>query len=296
MLVAFEDRNGNGMLDFGLSSAPSPDRIIGVSDGDPSLPPPLHHGYVAYLDGVQGSDDYLFTFKMAQGYTLFDSHSDYGMRVAPPGTAAAVTVTDTDALQIYGCAEEDMTWGFRVACGIDPFAGDYRIWGPVDEWKEPLFYVEDGHGPRSDATVHLDGALVPWDVPSGSFTGGARPAAGAHTLQVDVPGHPTETIALTVPAPVQLTTSLPATAALGTRLTVGWSDDPSIELYDIVVYDQDFRYVFHENFNETSFTTDPVTTPGAVQVRVLGLAPLAFGAQGHWVRPVSRAAGTITFQ
>jgi len=83
---------------------------------------------------------------------------------------------------------------------------------------------------------------------------------------------------------------------MGTRLTVAWSDDPAIELYDVLIYDQDSRYIFHENFNENSFTTEPITRGGNVAVRVLGLGPLAFGTQGHWVRAVSRAAGTIVVE
>jgi hypothetical protein len=295
MLVAFEDGNGNGTLDLGTSAAPSPDRIIGVSDGDPSLPPPLHHTYVAYLKGTQGDQDYLWSFQMEQGYTLFQAHSDYGVRIAPAGTTADIEVTDTDALQVYGCAEADFTQGLRTACGFDPYAGDYHITGALYEYKPASFGIADGLGSRGDATILLNGVPLSYDASVAAYTGD-RPVVGANTLQLDVPGYATEVISVTVPAPVQLTTPLPATSLIGTKLTVAWSDDPAIELYDVIVYDPDFRYVFHENFNENSFTTAPVTAQGDVSVRIYGLAPLAFGQNGHWVRPVSRAAADITFQ
>jgi hypothetical protein len=297
LIVAFEDGNGNGTLDLATSASASPDRIIGTSTADPSLPPPDQHTYVAYLDGTQGKEDYLYAFQPEQGYTLYEVHSDYGVRMAPPGTTASIEVTRTEAVQLFGCAEMDLTWGYRTACGVDPYAGDYRIISALYEHRSATFYVDDGRGPRADATILLNGAALPFDAQSGAYTAEVRPVVGVNTLQVDVPGHPTETISVTVPAPVQFTTSLPAAAQSGTRLTVAWSDDPAIELYDILVYAQDDgRFFFHDLLNENSFTTEPIFTNGVVRVSVLGLAPLAFGARGHWVRPVSRASQALTFQ
>src|SRR6185369_17697403 len=41
-LIAYEDRNGNGTLDTATATTASPDRILGVSMPDLSLPPPFH--------------------------------------------------------------------------------------------------------------------------------------------------------------------------------------------------------------------------------------------------------------
>jgi hypothetical protein len=294
-LVAFEDGNGNERLDPGATGAPSPDRIVGVSEADLSLPPPLHHYFVLYLDGTPAEDDYLASFMLEQGYTLVEVHSDYGVQVVPPETSVGIEVTRTDALQFFGCAEASFTPWYQTACGIDPYGGKYRITrGALDGRLGTQLEINDGNGSRGDATVLLNGTALTFDPVSAMYTGD-RPVVGANTLQIDVPGYPTETITANVPGPVILTTQLPTDAPSGTRLTLGWSDDPAVELYDVLIFGaDDFRPLFFANVNASSITTDRINYFGKVRVIVKGLAPLAVGSNGGFVTPLNRFDGYLT--
>jgi hypothetical protein len=294
-LIAYEDGNGNGELDLATATTPSPDRIVGISDGDPSLPPPLHHYFVVYADGRQGPDSYMRAFDLPVGYALLEGHSNYGVRMVPPETSVGIEVTNTDALQVFGCPDLDFNLWFSKSCGIDPFGGKYVISGALYEWREATFEIDDAHGVRSDATVLLNGTPLTFDAASAKY-GGVRPVVGANTVQFDVPGHPSETITVNVPAPPNLTTAIPAQAQSGAQLTVAWSDDPAVELYDVHAYTQEAtQYFFHDNLNANSFTTGPINYEGWVWVSVLGLAPISVGPNGGYVTGVSRTGGWVNF-
>jgi hypothetical protein len=296
ILIAFEDRNGNGTLDTATSTSPSPDRIVGLSMPDLSRPPPFHTYFVVYVDGTVAKDDYFASDPLEQGYNLFQVHSDYGVQRVPTDTSISMQLTNTDALGYYACEAVDFNLGLQTSCGIDPFGGGYRLAGNVYGSRTTnQVYVEDGSGARTDATLTFNGQAVPPDAPSQTYLLPSIPS-GANTFQVSVPGHAPETINLTMPVPVVLTSTIPSTVASGTQLTITWERDPAVELYDLYVLNDANEWLDHVLTTDTTLTTKPLVGSGGARVYLQGLAPLAMGNNGSFITPVNtvRVAFTLT--
>ncbi|HYV49041.1 MAG TPA: hypothetical protein VFA20_29475 [Myxococcaceae bacterium] len=288
-LIAYEDRNGNATLDTATATTASPDRILGVSMPDLSLPPPFHTYFVVYLDGTVDKDDYFGAYTMEQGYNLFQLHSDYGIDKVPMDTAIAMQLTNTDSLGYYACEAVDFSAGNQTACGIDPFNGGYRLRGNVyGSHTTNQVWVEDGSGARTDATLTFNGQNIAFD-PQGGFVLPTIPS-GANTFQVSVPGHPPETINLTMPGPVNLTSTIPSTIASGTQLTLTWERDPAVELYDLYVISDangGYEWLDHRLTTDTTLVTKPLVGSGPAHIYLQGLAPLAVGNNGSFITPLN---------
>jgi hypothetical protein len=294
VLIAFEDRNGNGTLDTATSATPSPDRIAGLSVPDPSMPPPLHTYFVVYLDGTVAKDDYFAADPLEQGYNLLQVHGDYGVERVPMDTSISLQITNTDALGYYACEAVDFNLGYQTACGIDPFGGGYRLRGNVYGSRAlNQVHVEDGSGARTDAVLTFNGQDVAPDLPSQSYLLPSIPS-GANTIQVSVPGHAPETINLTMPVPVALTSTIPSTVASGTQLTITWERDPAVELYDLYILNDANEWLDHVLTTDTTLVTQPLVGSGGARVYLQGLAPLAVGNNGSFITPVNTARVSFT--
>lgn len=282
-LVAFEDGNGNGTFDAATSAAPSPDRIVGISEAESSLPPPPHRYLVVYLDGEWAQSGPLGGFHLEQGYTLFELRGAGGIDIVPLDTSIGVEVTRTNALQVFGCESSDFSASYETSCGIDPYDGKYRIWSVMYADQGPLqMRISDASGYRADATLRLNGAAATYD--GADYTWDSL-SGGANTFQIDVPGYPTETIDVNVPRPITLTTQAPSNPRSGSRLTVGWSEDPAVELYSFSVASDNDGLLFHTSLSATSITTDPIVATGTARVAIAALGPVAIGSNGGFVTP-----------
>jgi len=293
ILIAYEDRNGNGTLDTATGASPSPDRIVGISMPDPSLPPSFHSYFVVYLEGTVDKTDYFGAYTLDQGYNLFQLHSDYGIDKVPMDTAVNLQITDTDALGIYACRDVDWVM-FTTACGIDPYGGGYKLRGNIYGSRDNnQVLISDGNGARTNGTLRFNGQIIPLDVPTQTYLLPTIPA-GANTFQVDIPGFPTETINLTMPAPVVLTSTIPSTIPSGTQLTLTWERDPAVELYDLYVEDSNYGWLDHALTTGTTLVTKPLVGSGGAHIYLQGLAPLAVGNNGSYVTPVNTVRVNFT--
>ena len=301
VLIAFEDRNDNGALDEATAAAASPDRVAGVSIADPSLPPPLHHYYVAYLDGTVPPDSYHAPFRLEQGYNLIEIHSSFGVQKVPLDRAISIPLTNTDAIWIFACEDVDFTGGYRRACGIDPIGGKYRLTGNMfvidGDFSRQFaqFFVDTADGNISNAVITLNGAPVPFE-PEGQYYYGA-PKIGVNHLEVTVPGFPTEYLEATIPAPVTLAAPLPDTLPSGSSLPIAWNASEGTELYDLYfIARPDVQWLHHELTTATSTSTRRINYVGEARLSIHALGPLGVGSEGHsWVTPVGTRGQNITF-
>ncbi|HEY8209612.1 MAG TPA: hypothetical protein VIG99_19125, partial [Myxococcaceae bacterium] len=279
-------------FDAATAAAPSPDRIVGISEAESSLPPPPHHYFVVYLDGENGRWGTIGGFHLEPGYTLFERRGAVGLEVVPLGTSIGVEVTRTNAMQVFGCAVSDFSVMYQNACGIDPYDGKYRIWSVMYADQGPLrMRISDAAGYRADATIRLNGAALTYEGPD--YVGDLL-SGGANTLQIDVPGHPTETIDVNVPRPITLTTQVPSNPPSGSRLTVGWSEDPAVEFYDFSVANDDGLLV-HTVLDATSITTDPIVCTGTAWIGMAASGRVAIGSNGGFVTPRSWFSANLNF-
>src|SRR5262249_50400663 len=146
-----------------------------------------------------------------------------------------------------------------------------------------------------DATIRLNGAAMTFDADSGKYRGDP-PFAGANTLEIDLPGHPVETIDVNVPAPIALTTQVPSSARTGSKLTFGWTDDPAVEAYSRGTRSStDNETLFNALLDTASVTTDPINHTGEATVSIAGVGPVAVGPNGGFVTPVSFLGASIDF-
>ncbi|HVE86847.1 MAG TPA: hypothetical protein VND93_28525, partial [Myxococcales bacterium] len=118
--------------------------------------------------------------------------------------------------------------------------------------------------------------------------------SGANTIQVSVPGHAPETINLTMPVPVALTSTIPSTVASGTQLTITWERDPAVELYDLYILNDANEWLDHVLTTDTTLVTQPLVGSGGARVYLQGLAPLAVGNNGSFITPVNTARVSFT--
>lgn len=300
VLIAFRDDNGNGELDIGTGDTPSPDRIVGVSMPDPSLPAPPHSWFVVYLDGTPGATDLLGGYTLEQGYNLVQIHTEYGSEAVPASTPIALRITNTNALGYFACAQATFDYAATIACGIDPYDGKYQLRGILFGFAPSQVRILDGHGARSDGTLTYDGAVVPYDpAPFESYQVNSVP--GVNTIQVDVPGFPLETITATIPGPVHLTAPVPATLRSGSSIDLSWDADPAVELYDVIVHNDTFDeetgygWLYHQLTTDTSVHTGAIRYTGRADVYVMALGRQAEGNNGSFLTPLNRFHAVVDF-
>jgi hypothetical protein len=299
VLVAFRDLNGNGALDLATEGHPSPDRVLGASAGDPSLPPPPSTWFVAYLDGKPTSTDLLAAYRLEQGYNLVRIHAAYGSEAVPADTPISMPLTNTDAQGYYACADADFDYAATAACGIDLYGGKYRLDGILFGSGSSQLRILDGRGARSDGTLVYNGEVVPYDPAPESYQVHSIP--GRNTIQVDVPGFPTESITAYIPGPIKMTSPVPATLRSGSAIELSWEADPAVELYDVIIHNErvddetGYGWLYHELTTGNSIRTSAIRYTGTARVFVMALGPLAVGNNGSYLTPLNRFSAAIDF-
>ena len=300
VLIAFRDVNKNGVFDANSAGHAEADDIVGISVPDPSRPPPERSYFVVYLDGKPAANDYYSAFPLQQGYNLLEIHYDFGIDPVPLATSIAIPVTDSPALNLYACQEafQDIGW-FKRACGIDPYGGTWQAQGAAfstPTGTHASLYVNDADGSVSNASIALDGAPFTFD--GQAYNLSTAELRGAHSLTFAVPGRASETLSLTFPERVAVSsTAVNQSFASGSAVPISWSPAAGTAYYDVyfLADDGSGNWLYHTITNATSVTTPPITYTGAAHLTVKALAPLAVGSQGSFVTPISQRTVRITF-
>lgn len=302
VLIAFRDVNKNGAFDENSAGKADGDVIAGLSVPDPSRPPPEHSYFVVYLDGKPAANDYYSAFPLQQGYNLMEIHYDFGIDPVPLTTGITIPITDSPALNLYACqaAFQDAAW-FKRACGIDPYGGTWQAQGSV--FSSPTgtqiqLFVNDADGNVANASISFDGAPFTYDSVGQTYSFTTIRLQGAHSLSLAVPGRASESLSLTLPAAV--TVSSPASNqsfSSGSRVPISWSAAAGSAYYDVyfLTDDASLNWLFHIITNDTSATTPPISYVGPARLIVKAIAPLATGSQGSFVTPISQASVKVSF-
>jgi hypothetical protein len=301
VLIAFRDVNGNGVFDANSAGTPNADVIAGLSVPDPSRPPPEHSYFVVYLDGKPAANDYFSAEPLQQGYNLLEIHYDFGIERVPMTTAITIPITNSPALNIYACqaAFQDINW-FKRSCGIDPYGGTWQARGAL--FSTPTgtnvwLYLNDADGNVANASITFDGAPFTYESVGQSYLFTTAQLTGTHSLSFTVPGRASETMSVTVPEPVTVSSpSASQSFRSGTTVPISWSAAAGIAYYDIYFLgDANGEWLFHTITNRTSLTTPPITYVGTARVIVKAIAPLATGTQGSCLTPMTQMSVAVTF-
>ncbi|HEY2031423.1 MAG TPA: hypothetical protein VGH20_19665 [Myxococcales bacterium] len=301
VLIAFRDRNGNGALDSFDANGTPIDEIAGVSVPDPSRPPPEHSYFVLYLDGAVAPDDTWAALPLQQGYNLMEVHYNFGIEPVPLGTPVTIAVSNDAALNLYACSAAFRTQLIQRTCGIDPYQGKAVLTNNIfssDTGSTAQLFAGAANGPVLDASVSLDGAEVPFDPASQTYSYSSRSRLiGNHTLSFAAPGFPVETLTFAMPDPVIV--SAPAQNqqfVSGSPVNIAWNSVAGAAYYDIYFLDSSANWLFHVITTSTSVTTPPITFTGRANLTVKALAPLAVGSLGSsYVELVSESTLRLTF-
>jgi hypothetical protein len=305
VLIAYEDSNGNGQLDVIQPGGSPVDSIVGLSVGDPSLPPPAASYYVVYLDGTLSASDYFASLDLQQGYNLLENHHDFGVEAVPLTSSIAINLTGSSALNYYVCPSAFVSSdGYSsTACGIDPYGGRYQARGTVyfdgqESWGH--FCISDANGGVFNAIISIDGTAVPFDSSQlrYHFYGGLLIPSGSHVVEVNVPGYSSEAIDFAMPdLPTVTAPQEGQTFPTGTPITITWSATAGTQVYDIwlLTADPSHASLFHQLTTSTSVTTPPISFVGATIVILEAVGVMATGSEGSFLTPASVQYVDVTF-
>ena len=302
VLIAFRDVNKNGLFDANSAGTPNGDVIAGLSVPDPSRPPPEHSYFVVYLDGKPAANDYYSAFPLQQGYNLMEIHYDFGIDPVPLTTGITIPITNSPALNLYACqaAFQDIAW-FKRACGIDPYGGTWQAQGAVfstPTGTQTQMFVNDADGNVTNASISFDGAPFTYDNVGEAYYFTTTQLQGTHSLSLAVPGRASETLSLTLPGAVTVSSpSANQSFASGSTVAISWSAAAGTAYYDVyfLADDGSGNWLFHTITNQISATTPPINYLGQAHLTVKAIAPLAAGSQGSFVTPISQTSMKVSF-
>jgi hypothetical protein len=302
VLIAFRDVNKNGAFDANSAGLADGDVIAGISVPDPSRPPPEHSYFVVYLDGKPAANDYYSAFPLQQGYNLLEIHYDFGINPVPVSTSIAIPITNSAALNLYACQEafQGIGW-FKRACGIDPYGGTWQAQGSL--FSTPTgthveLFVNDADGNVANASISLDGAPFTYDGVSQSYDFTTTQLQGTHSLSLSVPGRASETLSLTLPGAVAVSSPSPNQSfPSGSSVAISWAAAAGTAYYDVyfLADDASGNWLFHTITKEPAATTPPISYVGPAHLTVKALAPLATGSQGSFITPISQTSVKVSF-
>jgi hypothetical protein len=302
VLIAFRDLNGNGKLDSFDANGTPVDQVVGVSVPDPALPPPQHTFFVLYLDGSVAANDTWGAQPLQQGYNLMEIHYDFGIEPVPLDTPVTVPITNDAAVNLYACSSAFQDPLLGRTCGIDPYDGKAPLSANIfstPTGSEAQFLVFSAGGAVANATVSLDGAPVAYDPTSESFPfNSTSQLIGSHTISLQAPGFPAETISFNMPDPVTIHSPTQGQQfTSGSPVNIAWDSVAGAAYYDIYFLDASGsgNWLYHTLSTSTSVTTPPINFTGPANLTVKALATMAVGSQGSYVEPVSQATVHLTF-
>jgi len=301
VLIAFRDVNKNGAFDANSAGRANADVIAGLSVPDPSRPPPEHSYFVVYLDGKPAANDYYSAEPLQQGYNLMQIRYNFGIERVPLATAITIPITNSPALNIYACQEafQDINW-FKRSCGIDPYGGTWQAQGALFSMPTGTttqLFVNDADGNVANASITFDGAPFTYDGVGQLYYFRAAQLTGTHSLSFTVPGGASETMSVTVPEPVTVSSPAPSQSfRSGSTVPISWSAAAGTAYYDIYFLgDANGEWLYHTITNQTSVTTPPISFVGPARVIVKAIAPLATGTQGSFLTPMTQVIVSVTF-
>src|SRR5256885_53547 len=146
--------------------------------------------------------------------------------------------------------------------------------------------------------VYLDGAPFTYDAVGEAYTFNTTQLQGTHSLSFAVPGRASETLSLTVPEAVTVSSPSPDQSfASGSTVAISWSPAAGTAYYDVYFLAEDGsgNWLYHTITNATSVTTPPISFVGPAHLTVKALAPLATGSQGSFVTPISQTSVRVSF-
>lgn len=302
VLIAFRDVNKNGVFDANSAGKASADSIAGISVPDPSLPPPEHSYFVLYLDGKVAANDTWGAFPLQQGFNLMQIHYNFGINPVPLATSIGIPISNNPALGLYACQEafQDLTW-FKRACGIDPYGGKSQAQGNLfstPTGTQSTVFVNDADGSVANASIALDGIPFTYDGRGQDYAFSGAQLRGTHSITIDVPNRPSETLSFTLPDAVTVASPSPNQSFVsGSQVSIAWAPAAGTAYYDIYFLADDgtATWLYHAITNDTSVTTPPITYVGGARMTVKALATLAVGSQGSFLTPVSQTTVPVTF-
>jgi hypothetical protein len=235
VLMAYEDRNGNGQLDGIAAGGSAIDRVLGSSLGDVyngnSVADPV---YVAYVDGPPPAE----WTGYGPGYNLQKSGA-----IVPSNTAVPIPLDQTNELNFLVCEEfiSGSSYGFDLPCNIAP-TGGVRVIGNVYEQNGVgglSLRITDGVRVLPGLPVELNDAGVSFDATSGLYGGRGFSivSPGSNVVTVRPVGEPPLVFALEAPGGFMLQSPTEGRRLLaGTSLSRQWTAAARASSYQLQAY------------------------------------------------------------
>jgi hypothetical protein len=236
VLMAYEDLNGNGLLDTIPAGGSPIDRVLGTSLGDRFNGDDLaQQVYVAFVDGVPPAS----WVGYGSGYQLWQNGS-----IVAASTPVPIPLAQTNELNFFVCEEfiASSGYGYDLPCNIAP-TGGVRVIGNVyrHEGQGGVgMRITDGTNALPNLGVEVNGVAVPYDAASQLYAAyGNVPVntPGRNTVRVTVPGQQARVFEMDAPGDFALQPPVDGKRMLaGTALDVQWIRAAGASFYQAGAY------------------------------------------------------------
>jgi hypothetical protein len=236
VLLAYEDRNGNGRLDSIVKGGGPVDRVLGTSVGDTyNGAPAAAPVWVAYVEGTPPES----WTGYGPGYNLYQRRG-----VVPSDTDVPITLTGSNELNFFVCEEfiSGSGYAFDLPCNLPPTSG-VRVIGNlqrIDGFNGGSLRVTDGRSVLANAIVSVNDAGVPF-----------APTFGLYlvptSVPLNVPGVNVVTVTPLSGSPLRFVVEAPDDFALqaptsghrhlsGQPLSVQWTRSAAATFYQVQAF------------------------------------------------------------
>lgn len=305
-LIAYQDQNGNGVLDTIPPGGTPVDTVLGSSLGRLSGGPP--GGYaIVYLDGAAPPDS---PPEIQQGFNLVD----FAGGVVPFSTSVPIDLTVAPELNILVCEE---AWR-----GMEPEANSCiprppepqccvtqvmphlvvtGSLGIVTNASSVNLQVSDGTSAVSAAEVTVNGRSIPFVASKqmySVFDSGNPFLRDADTNEIQVHADGLSDLTLAVPMPGKFQVTAPAfNAAIssGSTVTVTWTASAGAKSYRVTLFDAQFQELFDGHTTAETLTTPAITYQGNATLNVEAEVDTVTTPEGSFVVPYVNTGRPLRF-
>ncbi len=286
-LLAYEDRNGNGVLDTIPADGTPIDRVLGmaVDEKDNSL------FYLLYVEEEAGFGPEGDILELQPGFNLVKvgAEEKYG-EIVPLSTPVPIVLEDSPLLDWWVCEAmfdegRFSSNGEASPCGI-PFEAEYTYFSGelriVDDTAEIDIKIRKNEVPVPDAHVTIDGIAVPYDG-IGQYriegAAGVLLRAGAtHLVSLQVPGYEQALRHVRMPEDFSITSpAANATLTSGEPLAASWTASKDALFYVSLSSPTGDEDIIQRSFAlDTLFTSrEPIHYSGPATFKVNAALPSA---------------------
>lgn len=274
-LVLFRDVDGDGVLTLD-ENGDSTDELIGSSAGVMPFDAdgPGLRQLIVWRSGTLGTDETGYRL----GFNLVSLDEPFAAPVPmAPGSDVTLTVTKDPRHALTFCEAAYALEPAEYACGQLVFRTP-RVMAFVSSSADVLLasvYVHSGERPINDATVRLNGTVVPSDDQGGYLMFELTSDVirfGMNSVRVEAPGLEPVSLKVVLPrAPTFINPGENAQLATGEAFTVNWHDAEGATSFDVSITAENGMADFvTTRTNEATLMAPP--TPGPATLRIVATA------------------------